>query len=300
MKESLKEVYAWLGKLGQTVVSSLYVLFFSCHWISRGMKKEYQDRGGRTATLLGNGPSLRHILNDKPELLEGTDIMVVNYFGNAPEFFKLKPRYYIVLDPIYYNPNYRLKEELTEGSKAAEINRQLWENLQNVDWEMTMFIPRMARNVVKEGVQNPHVKFVVFQACRVLGFEWFQNWMYRHNKGCPCSRNIALPAMINLINLGYKTIYLYGIDFSWIKNLDVDVNNGLTYMNDRHFYSQEEIRHFGKGYYKRMLGILHEDLHGTDQIAKYALSRGVKMVNRTIGSYVDSFEYENPDNIKQN
>ena len=297
MKEQLQSLYGSLLTFGQTITSFFYVLLFSRAWISRGMNKEYKDRNGKPASFIGNGPSLRKILDRKRYLLEDTDIMVVNYFGNTPEFYILKPNYYIILDPLFYDSSYRLKEELTEVSGNSKT-KQLWSNFSKVDWDMTVFMPKMARQVVKENINNPHIKFVVFQAGRVLGYDWFQNWMYRHNKGCPCSRNISLPALITLINLGYKTIYMYGIDFSWIRSLEVDPENGLTYMNDRHFYSDTEIRHFSKGYYKLMLGILHEDLHGMDQIEKYAKSRGVRMINRTIGSYVDSFEYENPDTIK--
>ena len=64
-----------------------------------------------------------------------------------------------------------------------------------------------------------------------------------------------------------------------------------------HFYSKEEIRYFGKGAYLWWLKVIAEDLEGVEQVAKFAKKRGVSIVNRTKGSFIDSFEYENPDTL---
>ena len=294
--DKLKSIYFGFITLAHTIVSLFLVFIFNKKGIARKLKEMCKDRNGRPATILANGPSLKHILDNKRHLLEDSDVLVLNNFGNQEVFFELRPTYYIVLDPAYYDINFRVDQEINaDMSRSAET--QLMANLNKVDWPMTLLIPQKALQIFQAHIKNDNIRFAIFQTTRVLGYDGFQNWMYKHNQGVPSSRNVVFPAMINLINMGYKSIYLYGMEFSWLKNMEVDPSNGLIIMNDNHFYSKDEIRHFGKGYYKRMLNVMCEDINATDQIAKYALYRNVKMINRTIGSFVDSFEYENPDTL---
>lgn len=40
--------------------------------------------------------------------------------------------------------------------------------------------------------------------------------------------------------LGYESIYLYGVEFSWTKTMDVDPSNGKMFFNDGHFYENQK------------------------------------------------------------
>ena len=115
--------------------------------------------------------------------------------------------------------------------------------------------------------------------------------------GIPSTRNVLIPAIQLMINIGYKELYLYGAEFSWTKTIDVDPKNNKVFMNDRHFYNKEDIHYYEKGWYKWYLEAIIDMLGGMDQLTKYALSRKVRIINRTKGSFVDAFEYENPDLI---
>ena len=43
----------------------------------------------RPLVIMGNGPSLRKVLDDRPEMLSTSALMSVNFAANAPEFFEL-------------------------------------------------------------------------------------------------------------------------------------------------------------------------------------------------------------------
>lgn len=294
MKEYLKLFYFKSIVIFQTIVSILSVVLFNRYGIGRRFKKLKTERKRESVSILANGPSVGEIVTNRKTLLEHTDLLVVNFFGNTNDFFKCKPQFYVLLDPAFFDPNYTskgLKEESRE-KKLNEKGKLLLENFSKVDWNMTLFVPHIKGLF---NINNPYISIVEFNATRVVGFEKFQNWMYRHNQGLPNSRNVITPAMLLMINLGYKRIYLYGCEFSWTKTMDVDPENGRLFFNDRHFYSKSEIRYFGEGAFHWWLDSISEYLTGVEKIARYATSEGVKIINRTKGSFIDCFEYENPD-----
>lgn len=296
MKERLKKIYYLTESLFKTVVSLFSILLFSNGSIARKISEEKKKNIGHSISVLAGGPSVKEILVEKRELLKHTDLLVLNNFANNEIFFELKPKYYIILDPAYYDPIVKVESE-RNADDSRQAKRQLLENLMRVDWDMTLFLPYV-KNAKKElslFAVNKNINVVEYNKTRVLGFENFQNWMYKHNMGIPSSRNVIIPAMILLANLGYSQIYLYGCEFSWTKTMDVNPENGMMFFNDRHFYSEKEIRYFGKGGYRWWLEAIVEMLFATEQVAKYAHSLGIKIVNRTKCSFIDAFVYENPD-----
>ncbi|MDE5656710.1 MAG: hypothetical protein K2I19_06530, partial [Muribaculaceae bacterium] len=54
------------------------------------------DASGNSIIVLGNGPSLADTIRDHGPLLADSTCMAVNFAANAPEFERLKPRYYIM------------------------------------------------------------------------------------------------------------------------------------------------------------------------------------------------------------
>ena len=303
MRDKLKSVYFWLIRLGQTIVSLLSVLFFNRIGTAWKVRNQKRERDGKAVSLIANGPSAREIIKGRRDLLEGTDLMVLNNFGNQEVFFQLKPRYYIIIDPAYFDFNFVNPglDEKNVGSNRSE-ERKLMENFKKVDWKMTLFIPDTGagRRAVKLYADNKNIEVVLFNGTRVLGFDGFQNWMYGRGSGISSSRNVIIPAMILMTIIGYKKIYLYGCELSWTKTMDVDPENGKMFFNDHHFYSKDEVRYFGKGAYLWWLKVIAEDLEGVEQVAKFAKKQGTTIINRTKGSFIDSFEYENPDTISAN
>lgn len=293
MRERLKVIYNSLGILFKTIVSTLCVLMFNRGNCKKRIKEFKINDDKKVVSLLANGPSVGDILQNKRELLEGTDLLVLNYFANSNLFFELKPQYYIILDPAYFIKGYGVASE--QNAKGEEDqNAQMKANFDKVDWDMLFFVPNSKAAIKAAGVfaENPRIKVVPYNATRVLGYKWFQNYMYSHLQGLPTSRNVLISALEILISLGYKKIYLYGAELSWTRTMDVDIDNGMMFFNDGHFYDKSSIRYFGKGGYKWWLEAIVEMLDGVEQIAYYAEYKGCKVVNRTPRSFLDSFEYE--------
>ena len=286
MKSLLKKLYSWLSDLAATIVSIVSILAFSSFKVARRMRKLKDVGKGKDVLVLANGPSLREVLEKKMDYLKENDCIVVNFFGNTDYFFKIKPRYYILLDPAFF-----------KKQKSETVNSnidKLVANLNKVDWPMTLFIPytKDAVKTGKERVENENISIDVYNSNRVQGFISFQNLIYRRCLGIPSSINVSLPAIILMINLGYKNVYLHGVEFSWLKAYVVDELNGRIYLNDGHFYEGNNRLFIPKGGYKFDVGCILDALDATERIQNYAIYRNVCIVNRTRGSYIDAFPYE--------
>ena len=296
MKDYLKKIYFVLVELAQTIVSVLLVVLYSRPGTNCQLRKLRNKNKERDVSVLANGPSAREIIDNKLQLLRSCDLLAMNDAAISDSFEKLKPQYYILLDPAYFGGSWLGYKELTTNN-YDEILTKLYDKLTHVSWEMSLLLPRGkgTDTVASKFKNNKYVKIIRYNATRIQGFDKYKMCSFEKCLGIPSSRNIIIPAILLMINAGYKNIYLYGAEFSWTKYMDIDVETGLMYMNDRHFYSKDEIRYFDKGAYKRRLTCIAEMLDGLDSLALYARKKGVNVVNRTRGSFIDSFQYENPD-----
>lgn len=299
MRRLLKNLYINTGVFIESLVSIISILLFSKYSSCRQVGAVAKDRAGKSATVLANGPSAKEIIENRMDLIEGTDIIGMNKFGSSEMFFRIKPQYYILIDPLFFNPDHIDNKSETKQQNLEPI-RQLQEAFLKVDWEMVLFIPNMKKSMLADAkyTKNPHIKIVQVNCTRIIGYEWLQNWGYKRNLGVPSTYNVTIPAIQMMINAGYKRIYLYGSEFSWTKLMEVDEETGMMYFNDSHSYSEKgDKRLFGRGGYAEVLNGIFNAIGGMERIAKYAEYRRVKVVNRTKRSFIDSFDYENPDRI---
>ena len=292
MREKMKKMWLGAGTVAKTLMSLTAVMLFSSRKISRllcDFSKGIDT--SRKAFILGCGPSLKEVLATPKlfEELQNNDVMVTNRFALSEDFYKLKPQYYILLDPAFCVEENIMKDPSIQAMYAS-INK--------VDWVMTLFLSQRANiSVIQQFVTNKNVALYKYNATTVIGPLKLQNLMYRKGLGIPTSRNVIIPALELMINFGYKNIYLYGFEFSWTKNFDVDPRNNRVYESSKHFYNDPDIQYFERGMYRDYLRHIDEMLFGTEQMAYFAESEGTSVVNRTRGSFIDAFPYENPETL---
>ncbi len=292
MKEKLKKIWMFSGRAMNMLMSLIAILLFSSRRTAKKVRKlNDKKNAGKKAFVLGNGPSLNKVLATSTlyEELKNSSIIVTNRFAICDGFFSLRPNYYILLDPAFFN------EETILGDPSIQ---NMYEALNRIDWPMSLFISYHANDIVlAKYLHNNNIKIIRYNDTTIVGSDGFQNYMYRHCLGIPSSRNIVIPAIMMMINLGFGSIYLYGVEFSWTKNIDVDPNNNKAFLNNSHFYNSKDVLHYDKGWFKWYLEAIVEMLTGLEKVETFAKSRDVKIINRTKGSFIDVFEYENPDNL---
>lgn len=229
--------------------------------------------------IMGNGPSFRDTIDNHLDILCQNDTLAVNFAANSPEFFQIKPRYYTLADPLFFEDS------------DAENMIALYDNLNKVDWQMTLIIPVKAPAKVK----NPNITVERFNMVGVDGARWLKHILFDSRMAMPRPRNVLIPSIMAAIWLGYKEIYLVGADHSWMKSISVDNDNHVVSIQT-HFYKDSN-KELGR---KRDLFAnvkLHEVAHSYytafkayHTILDYITPKGIKIYNATPESFIDAFE----------
>lgn len=243
-----------------------------------------EDKGkGRDLVIMGNGPSLRKTIDEDFDRLATHDLMSVNFAPLSPDFFRLRPRYHILADGVFFN-----------SLDNANV-RKLWEELGKVSWDMTLLVPSKFRHLVAPLVMHAQgIRLRYFNLTPVEGFRWLSHLLFSLGLGMPRPRNVLIPAIMEGIRLGYDRIYLFGADHNWTKTLDVDDENFVVSIQPHFYEDNEEEKKRVRETYK---GLRLHDVMGSMvvafrsywEIAAYAKRRKVEIINATPGSMIDAF-----------
>lgn len=248
---------------------------------SRHVAVETLERDGRQLVIMGNGPSLADVIEHRESLLAGRDTMAVNFAANTPQFFDIKPEYYTLADPHFFD-------------SAADPNvASLMDNLKRVDWPMKLFVPCSPSRVARL-FDNPHIDIVRFNAVGVEGWRWLTRLAFGHKLGMPRPRNVLIPSIMIGVWLGYREIFLVGADHSWTRSLWVDEDNRVI-TNLPHYYAENDHeRSRVKALYADIP--LHSLFHSYyiafkayHEIESWARERGIHIYNSTPMSFIDAF-----------
>jgi hypothetical protein len=231
--------------------------------------------------ILGNGPSLRQNIDNDLALLTNSRTLAVNFAANSPEFQQLKPNFYVLADPHFFNRQ--------DDSNVA----LLLKNLSAVTWEMTLFVPTKS-TLPTTLLQHPYITVCHFNFVAIEGFEWLEHIAFKHRLGMPRPRNVLIPSIMIGIWLGFHNIYLLGADHSWLKTLSVDDNNRVVSIQP-HFYKEDakEEQRISATYVNirlhEVLKSFYIAFQSYHRLQRYASTIGVNVFNATPGSMIDAF-----------
>lgn len=229
--------------------------------------------------IMGNGPSLAETVAIHAEALEALDTTALNFAANTDEFFRLKPRHYVLADPHFFSL----------GDSNVE---KLWNRLAQADWNMTLHIPTGRKVPSCAGNLQDIRRFNMTPA---EGSETLCRILYRKGLAMPRPRNVLIPAIMEGMRDGYREIYLVGADHTWPHTLYIDDNNRVVTVQP-HFYKEDprELDRIADAYrgirIHDVLGSMAVAFRSYHAIRRYADSTGVRIFNATPGSLIDAFE----------
>lgn len=264
--------------LGATLASAAKILLKS-----RKASAPEPERPEREMVILGNGPSLNEAMERHSDWLAGRELMAVNFAANTFAWEKLKPHWYVLADPHFWN------------RKPDDNLQRLWQNLRSAQWPVALFVPcprvKATRRLLGEA---PNVRVKGFNMTPVDGFRWFRHAAWRRGWGMPRPRNVLIPAIMLALHEGFTTVMLAGADHSWTRTLSVDDQNRVVTVQP-HFYedNREEHQRVASVYRDVHLHNILESLtiafRSYHLIAAYARKRGADVINITPGSFIDAF-----------
>jgi hypothetical protein len=271
----MKIVQECFLKVWQTLFSIIKIVL-----LSRPVQGSDSQSSIDDLVVLGNGPSLRKLIETNKYFLEGKDLIAVNYAVLSDYYSELKPRYYVLADPAFFN-------------NPVHCNR-VFDNLAaKTDWEMTLFVPVKVKKSSTWKLKlhtRPNIHYQYFNMTPIEGFAEFTHWAFNEKLGMPRPRNVLIPAIMIAMQLNSKHIYVAGADHSWLKDLWIGDDNRL-YEDFQHFYDQKSASNYPPSYHlHNMMYNLYITFKSYHIIENYAKTIGKKIYNVTEGSYIDAFE----------
>ncbi|MCM1076026.1 MAG: hypothetical protein NC411_01540 [Bacteroides sp.] len=238
---------------------------------------------GRPIIIMGNGPSLAKVIATNPEGLASSVTMALNFAANADEFEILRPDFYLMADPHFF-----------QGHETDPNVAKLYSRLDTlVHWPMTLYVP-VGHTARKLGITNPNIMLETFNFTGAEGFRWLERSLYDHGLAMPRPRNVLVPAIMTAIRAGFKTIYLAGADHGWLTTLSVSDENEVVSIQPHFYKDNEDEKQRVTSVYRNVR--LHEILlsfhlafKSYHILEEYARRKGCTIYNSTPGSFIDAF-----------
>lgn len=248
--------------------------------------------------VLVNGPSLKDTFQayDRGEVKLDQNSFMVNLSALDERFMKIKPMFYCLSDPIFYQDYEPKKEQVKKMYRI--FNEQ-------VDWDMNLYLCfgkeyEYDKFEKYANITNPHVTLVRMNRkyCSRLKPS-LRHKLYKTGYFMPEDGTIANTAIYLSLLFGYKTIMLYGADHNMFLELAVNDQNQLCSL-DSHFYDKEKPKmkpflntcvDYGVPF--RVHGfmyILYVMFNSHNLLRQFANYMGARIINCTPNSMIDSYE----------
>lgn len=278
--------------------TSIFRVFFLS---KRGTLKYTQQSKESELVILGNGPSLSDFLDNQLNFLYGRDVLCVNYFGRTEEYSLIKPKYYVIVSPQYFEGEEK-ESFLKDRMRTFELIKE------QTTWKMELIVPVLARkhkswqSIIN---QNSNIKISYFNSVPVEGYDTLKFNAFKKGKGMPRPHNVLIPSLLVSINKGYKKIFMTGTDHSWLQEIFVTEFNEVL-LSQKHFYDFKKLKEksvfshekpqpmfVGGSNEKRKLHEVLEKFYLSFraywEIEEYAKTKEVEIINLVKNSYIDAF-----------
>lgn len=241
--------------------------------------------------ILANGPSLNGLIERHNQFMQGKELICVNFFPNTPYYTTYKPAFHVISAPELWRSD--------AMPIYLNLSKELFENIaQKTTWDLTLFIPFEAKQF--DAWQTPlknnkRIHITYYNPTPIEGYFWFCKKIFDWQWGMPRPHNVLIPSLMLAIKKGFKNIYVWGADHSWLKEISVDDDNQVL-VNQKHFYDENTSKPQPMNKLRgtrRLHEVLIKFVHafkGYFDINQYATKRGVSIFNATPNSYIDAFK----------
>lgn len=253
--------------------------YFYDYWANRNLvapNRQLENiHAGRRAFIIGTGPSLAH---QDLSHLRGEVTFAVNSFWMHPAIGTVRPAYYVLTDPDFFEDSAPSREVLRKMTAAANA---------------AIFIvgASYGYGAVESGwLPRERTKFVSFAG---LLHDSDITWPALHHY-VPGVHNVALVALMSAMYMGCNPIYLMGCDHNYGQKVSGPWD---------HFHAEQVIpgrpsmTTFDLGSEYAQAATLWTAYR---HLRKIACSRGVSILNATHGGHLDVFDRANYSSLFEN
>lgn len=250
-------------------------------------KKFENKHHGKRCFIIGNGPSLKHHDLSK---LTNEFVFTVNYMMKSEHYATLNPNYHLFFDPVVF--------ELNPNNVNDKIKIELISKTQETNPNITYIIPYRRRlNFMK---LFPKLKLIFIYNYKTATSN--QKKIATLHRITPGFQNVIIYAINTAIYMGFKEIYLLGVDMTgFLEHFEYNKINdqwGHAYhktQEEKEKNMQTLIEmNIDNEFYLKTYG---KTLEQFKLIKKYAQSKNVKLSNASQHGALDVLERVNYNDI---
>ena len=241
----------------------------------------YKIKGGKYLIRRENHNNIIHIIANGPsyaktehliDLIPG-DCMCMNFAINKDLVLKHSPKFVCWCDPDFFKDEYKLqRQEVLDYCKKNKAKFYVpFKYIKGSDLE-----------------QNPNVISINSIAKKGEIYTARTKRRYEKNKEVPAFQTVAIMAIYVAIQLGYRTIYLHGVDEDQIKRLEMV--RGELYTEYYHCYEESKREKLNYTMFQMTKSYLTL-LEGFKKIADYARDEKINIINMNENSNIEFFDF---------
>lgn len=247
------------------------------------LKTINSDNTNSEIVVIGNGPSAEEYLTRYVSSGSAIDIMALNFFAIDKWFFQVRPKYYVLADPQVFNSN-------SIPKVVKDKYEHLLESLSKVDWKFYLILPQHFRNarIIKDLEElNFQGKIIRYNNIPLKSKGLIANKLMHFGLGIATPESVIISAIALSINFGFKKVFLTGVEHSWVKEIEVDSKNKVSYTL-KHFYKGDKA--YSSPYTMAQFMTSQYRLFSShERIANYARFKDVEVINTTKDSLIDAY-----------
>lgn len=243
--------------------------------------------------IIGTGPSLNKTIEIYEQQLLEADCMMVNFSASTPLFERLRPAYYIMMDPGW------IMEGLPEDKS---IHACIDAIVTKTQWPMTLVLPSSFQTwwAINEFRKNSKITLLFDES----------DWSplpddklfpaFDSNQVCPPTYTTLTYGIYLSLYWDYAETYLVGADTSFLKDMYVGQKDNVLYTIDSHYYDNQEVCYediepekHGRPFRRTMEQKLYElymIFYEYNLLNRYAKWKGLKLYNASEFSMIDCLE----------
>lgn len=248
--------------------------------------------------ILGNGPSLNDAIDYIMPNRQHFDCMVVNAFCSDKRFKKIRPEFYVLIDPLYY---IEINNEIGINAEyeAKKSRRDIMSLVECVCWDMILILPIEAKKnkeLIEIISSNKNIKVLYINTIVFYGWNWLEKFFLKRKRCSFHFQNVLNAALYCGIEMQYRKIILFGADHDWFKNIELDKNRHIL-INDKHFYNESGEKRVMVNYdgsfftMGQLFSAFAKTFDTYEKLANYAKQKQVEVYNGGSKSFIDSFPH---------
>lgn len=287
------KIIDFLYKLFHLIFELLYILLKNFPAYRFKIQLNAENTSSKMV-VLANGPSLQEDINEFQPRDNQYTFFAVNYFATTPLFKIYKPKHYVIIDSLMFSKSFN---DTRVSVKTEELFNVF---INDIYWPISLYLPTNVykdKDIVNKFSTNSKVTVYSFNSQMSNTFESIRNLLFRFNIAAPVTNNVASAGIYLSILLGFKTIYITGVDHSWVKSIFVNDKNQVC-IKDDHFFNPNVVptpwlKSNGELFKMSEILFAFSTMFKSYEILRlFADKADVVIINKTKNSFIDAFKRE--------